>query len=225
MNRRMLALFGGTFDPIHFGHLRAALEIFEHFKCDELRLIPSNHPPHREKPLAHAKARFEMLKRAVKHSPLTVDDCEIKREGPSYSVDTLRTLRQEYPEYSLNMVLGLDAFLKLPTWHEWEKLIELANIIVMHRAGWEIPQSGMIAELLEKQSLSNTEELRNFTAGKIVSHRITMLEISGTHIRTLLKAGSSVQFLLPETVLEYIQQQGLYQDDASQSFLKQEEET
>jgi nicotinate-nucleotide adenylyltransferase len=208
--KRTIGLFGGTFDPIHNGHLRAAFEIYEQLALDEMRLIPCKHPPHRATPIASEKDRLNMVKLAIQGTPLQVDEREMHRPGPSYSVDTLESLRREYPDASLCLVIGANAFLGLPSWHEWEKLTRLANIIILCRSEWIIPLSGTVVELIEKQTLQSNEKLAFFAAGKILKHEITSIDISASMIRTLIQSGRAPYFLQPNTVSEYIQHHNLY---------------
>jgi len=206
---RCIGIFGGTFDPIHFGHLRSALEIYEQFQCEEMRFVPSRQPPHRT-PFASPKHRLAMLRLSLVNTPFILDTGEMDREGPSYSIDTLRALRATYKNASLCLIIGQDAFLGLPTWHQWEKLIQLSNIIVMHRSGWIIPETGVIPGFLKEHALKPNESLQNFSSGKILNQKITGLDISGSEIRNRIQKGLSPQFLLPETVWEYIKKQKLY---------------
>jgi len=210
MNRYTIGLLGGTFDPIHYGHLRAAIEIYEYLKLNEIRLIPCNQPPHRANPIANAEQRLRMTKLATLGTELKVDNCEMLREGPSYTVDSLISLRKEFPNDALCLIIGVDAFLSLPSWHQWEKIIQLANIVVMHRNQWKMPTEGILAEFLSKHRLSLNENINHFMAGKIIQCPITALAIAASQIRTLIQNGLSPDFLLPEKVLNYIKQQGLY---------------
>lgn len=207
---KAIGIFGGTFDPIHFGHLRAAEEVLERLALDEMRLIPCGYPPHRGSPIASAIHRLNMTKLAAKNTNLIVDDREIQRQGPSYSVDTLMSLRHEFPKNCLCFCLGLDAFLNLTAWHDWEKLIQLTNIVVLHRGGWDMPTTGVIAEFLTQNLLEPGERINNFASGKIIQQVITPLDIKGSSIRASLEAQHSVEFLLPHSVIEYIQQHNLY---------------
>ena len=126
-----IGLFGGTFDPLHYGHLRTAFELWQALKLSEVRFMPTGSPPHREQPHAPAQLRLEMVKAAVADQPaFVVDDREVRRTGVSYSVDTLTEVRAEYPQRSLCLLLGMDAFLGLPNWHRWRELLDLAHIIV-----------------------------------------------------------------------------------------------
>ncbi len=209
-NRKTIGILGGTFDPIHFGHLRAAIEIYEHLNLDEIRLIPCRFPPHKTTPMADAHHRLTMIRKAVQGTKLQVDECEIEREPPSYSVDTLMALRRTYPEASLCMIVGADTFIGLPQWHQWEKLIQLTNIVVTHRGDPALPKKGIIKNFLEKHALATHESIRSFTAGRIIQQRITQLDISSTQIRNIIHTKLSPHFLLPSKVWEYIQTQGLY---------------
>ena len=137
---RRVGLLGGTFDPVHFGHLRSAVEVCEQLQLDELRLIPSARPPHRGMPGATAAQRLRMVELALgQGGGLQVDDRELQRERPSYTVETLESLRQELgSDVALFMVLGWDAFCGLPSWHRWESLLELANLVVLQRPDYDL---------------------------------------------------------------------------------------
>lgn len=209
-NKKAIGIMGGTFDPIHFGHLRAAQEIYERLSLDEIRLFPCKEPPHRTTPVVSPEDRLAMIKLAIQDSNLWVDDRELHRLGPSYTVDTLRSLRKEFPNASLALIIGVDAFLGLPTWHEWDKILELTNIVVIHRSGWTMPTAGTMAELLLKHHLNTHEKISDFEAGKITQQAITSIEISASTIRSLIQAGHSAHFLLPSNVLDYIETHHLY---------------
>lgn len=208
--RKSLGILGGTFDPIHFGHLRAALEVYQGLKLDEIRLIPCQSPPHRAKPAANAFDRFQMVSLAIQDSVLKLDDREMKRGGESYSVDTLSSLRQEFPKISLCMILGVDAFLSLPSWHHWEKLLDLANIVVMHRVGWNFPEQGQMIDFLKEHRMPTDQTIQAFLYGKIVVQEISSLNIQASVIRSMIGSGRSPEFLLPEKVLKYIRLNQLY---------------
>lgn len=208
--RQSIGIFGGTFDPIHFGHLRSALEVQQTLKLDEVRLIPCRYPPHRETPSVGSAHRLQMVALALENSILQIDDQEIKRESPSYTVDTLLSLRKEFPDACLCMIVGVDAFLSLPSWYQWEKLIELANIIVMHRVGWNFPEQGQMSDYLKKYGLKTGDDIKEFKSGVVVTQTINSLNIQASRIRAMIKLGESPQFLLPENVLKYIRLHGLY---------------
>ena len=133
-----IGIFGGTFDPIHFGHLRPAFELSQALKLAEVRFLPAGNPPHRQATLASAEVRLAMVKAAVAgEKRFVVDDREVRRVGASYSVDTLTELRAEFPDRSLCLMLGMDAFLGLPNWHRWRDILDLAHVVVWRRPGWK----------------------------------------------------------------------------------------
>ncbi len=163
----MIGILGGTFDPIHHGHLRCAQELLQDLPLDEVRLVPCRIPPHRDTPQASAEQRLRMLKAALDGAPgLTVDDRELSREGPSYTVDTLHSLRAEFGATPLCLIVGMDAFNGLDRWHRWQELIGLAHIVVAHRPGWLPPQAGAVAELLSSHAIQSATELRARPAGR-----------------------------------------------------------
>ena len=145
----MIGILGGTFDPIHHGHLRLAVEMREGLGLEELRLIPALQPPHREAPIAGAEDRLAMLEAAVaRANALHIDTRELVREGPSYTVDTLLSLRAELPAQPLCLIIGMDAFCYLDTWHRWQDVLELAHIGIARRPGTTEPTGGVLADLL-----------------------------------------------------------------------------
>ena len=202
---RTIGIFGGTFDPIHYGHLRTAYELQQAVSLDEVRFIPCGDPPHKNVTAANALQRFEMVEIAIRdHDKFIADDREVIREGASYTVDTLESLRSEYPNAALCLILGMDAFLGLPNWYQWKRILELANIIVAHRPGWRKPTDGRLKEILMDQSTAYPDELHWHHAGRIYIHAVTQLEIASSRIRDLVQAGNNTRFLLPDEVNEYI---------------------
>ncbi len=212
---KRIGLLGGTFDPIHIGHLRAAVEVVEQFALDELRLIPSARPPHRGTPQVSAEARLEMARLAVEGvAPLTVDDRELRRERPSWTIETLESLRLELgPEVQLYLLLGWDAFCGLPTWCRWQALLEHCHILVLQRpdAGSEAPEA--LRDLLAARSVGDPRSLSG-PAGQIAFVWQMPLAISATQLRERLAAGRSIRFLVPDRVLNYIHAHGLYRADS-----------
>ncbi len=207
----MIGILGGTFDPIHHGHLRCAQELLQDLPLDEVRLVPCRIPPHRDTPHASVEQRLRMLKAALYGAPaLLVDDRELLREGPSYTVDTLHSLRAELGATSLCLIVGMDAFNGLDGWHRWQELIGLAHIVVAHRPGWIPPQTGAVAELLNRHAAQSSTELRAKPAGRILPWSITALDISASAIRAQVAAGKSPRFLVPEAVARIIAAEGLY---------------
>jgi len=203
---------GGTFDPIHNGHLRSALEIAQWLDVQQLSLIPSQQPVHRGTPGCTAGQRLEMVARAVaSEATLIADDREISSAEPSYTILTLQQLRQELGvERPLCKVMGMDAFLGLPGWHRWTELLDYCHLIVVKRPGYQLEPCDKLAAVLQQSELKDVSELRNSAAGGILIHEQTPLEISATQVRTLIKRGLSPRYLIPDQVWDYIQTEKLY---------------
>jgi nicotinate-nucleotide adenylyltransferase len=200
-----IGLFGGAFDPIHFGHLRTGFELWQTLGLSELRFVPTGNPSHREQPIADPGLRLAMVRAAVADQEgFVVDDREVRRQGVSYSVDTLGELRAEYPQRSLCLILGMDAFLGLPNWHRWREIPELAHIIVAHRPGWKAPTSGPLGELMVDRGTGSVRDLHQARAGKIYIHAVTQLEISSTDLRNIITSGRDPRFLVPDAVRDII---------------------
>ncbi len=202
----MLGILGGTFDPIHFGHLRPALEAFEALELDELRLIPLRDPPHRDHPDSLPEHRLAMIERAIAGQPgFRVDDQELKREGKSFTLYTLRALREERgDDEPICLLLGTDAYAQFATWHRPDEIMDLAHLVVMQR-----PVDPIEAHYPQRMA-ENPAELHRSPAGRILFLPVTQLAIASTHIRALIREGRSPRWLLPDGVLAYIEQEGLY---------------
>ena len=210
-----LGIFGGTFDPIHYGHLRTAFELLQAVPLAEVRFVPAGNPPHRAAPRCDARDRLAMVQAAVADQPgFTVDARELARDGPSYTVITLRELRAEDPARSLCLIVGMDAFLGLPTWHEWRAILDLAHLVVAHRPGWTAPRQGLLADLLAERGTMRAEDLGSSPAGRILVHAVTPLEISSTDLRDLIVAGRDPRYLVPDAVRALIVESGCYHDPA-----------
>ena len=208
----MIGILGGTFDPVHFGHLRPALDIQQALGLEEIRLLPCHIPPHRPQPVADGAQRAAMLAAAVRNSPeFSLDRRELERDGPSWTFDTLTSLRAGLGTQSLCLLIGMDAFHGLPTWHRWRELIDLCHMVVMTRPGSEFHAAGELEKFISRHRIVDSAELESHAAGRILFHDVTQLEISATRIRTLLTQGESAGFLVPEAVLEIIRREGLYQ--------------
>jgi nicotinate-nucleotide adenylyltransferase len=208
---RRIGILGGTFDPVHIGHLRGALKVAELLKLDELRLTPSARPPHRDTPSVSAQDRLAMVQCAVAGlPPLTVDDRELLRDKPSYTIDTLESMRAELAaDDQLFLLLGWDAFCGLPSWHRWEELLEHCHIVVLQRPDADSESPDAMRNLLAGRAVSDPKALKG-PGGKITFVWQTPLSVSATQIRQLLASGKSVRFLVPDAVLAYIDTHGLY---------------
>lgn len=212
-NDQPIGIFGGTFNPIHHGHLRLALELYERLDLAEVRLIPSAHPPHREQPAVSSQCRLEMVQAAVAGiEELNVDDRELRRTGFSYTVDTLKSLREDYPYRSLCLILGMDSFLNLPQWHQWEQLIKLAHLLVVRRQNVLLPEQSkkVMWDFWKSHRIFDLNNLKQQKAGHIWLEEIPALEISATQIRAIIASGKNPRYLLPLSVLEIITKNQLY---------------
>ena len=205
----MLGIYGGTFNPIHYGHLRAAIEVSEVFALDELRLVPCSHPAHRNKPEVSAAMRVQMLQLAIQAVPqLQIDTRELERAGPSYMVDTLASIRAEIKsDRPLFLFMGTDAFNGLSSWHRWQALFDYAHIVVITRPAFK-PKS--LVKFYADRLVNDKHSLKSCASGKIYFQQVTQLEISATFIRQTFAMHRNPSFLLPEAVIEYIQAKQLY---------------
>ena len=213
----MIGVFGGTFNPVHFGHLRPALEIAEALQLRELRLVPSALPPHREEPEVDAQLRLRMVSAAAaSESRFVVDDRELRRDGPSYTVDTLISLRAELGAEAIGLLIGMDAFLGLHTWHQWERLVDLAHLIIMRRPGvyskeqYRQKMHPEVRALVDQRSVTELQQLHEAGFGKLWFQAVTQLDISATKVRAVIKGGYSARYLTPDSVLEIIENEHLY---------------
>ncbi|NNF16458.1 MAG: nicotinate-nucleotide adenylyltransferase [Gammaproteobacteria bacterium] len=206
-----MGIFGGTFDPIHYGHLRTAFELLEMLSLTEMRFLPNGDPPHRDGAIADAQHRLGMVGAAIAGQPgFVLDDREVYRAGPSYSVDTLSDMRAEFPARSLCLMVGMDAFLGLPRWYQWQQVLQLAHVVVAHRPGWQAPDAGALGELLRERGTDKIDDLHHARAGSIYVHAVTQLEISSTALRDLICSGGDPRFLIPDPVRAYITEHNCY---------------
>jgi nicotinate-nucleotide adenylyltransferase len=211
-----IGIFGGSFDPVHYGHLRSALELTELLRLQELRWIPCGTPPHRATACASAELRLEMLSVAIQgESRFVIDDRELIRSGPSYTVDTLTELRELFPDQPLCLCVGMDAFAGLPTWHRSTEIFDLAHVVVAHRPGWKPPADREISDLLQGRETVEVNDLHNSAAGCIFVHEVTQLEISSSSIRAGIAEGNDPGYLLPPAVGKIIQQHHCYNKSQS----------
>ena len=206
-----IGLFGGTFDPVHFGHLRPALELAESYALEVLYLLPAHRPAHRGPTGASSAQRIAMLERAVREVPrLAVDTREARRDAPSYTVDTLTELRAERPGATLLFFLGRDAFAGFADWHRPDAILALANLVVVERPGEPLPAAA--EALIRRQCGRVGTAIRDGGTGVIERADVTQLAISATDVRRRVAAGQDPRFLLPEAVRGYIADNGLYRE-------------
>jgi len=213
----VIGILGGTFDPIHFGHLRLAQELAEKLSLSAVRFIPSAQPPHRAAPHAEAASRVAMVNLAIEGNPLfSLDLREIQRPGPSYMFDTLTSLRAELGKNTpLCLMLGADAFLGLPNWHRWRELFGLAHIVLAHRPGFTLESNSpsVPQELRQEWHNRHTTDAASIAStpnGCILMQETTALDISASAIRALIASGGNPRYLLLDTVIDYIHQHHLY---------------
>lgn len=203
----MICLLGGTFDPIHYGHLRPARDAVEALGCAVLHVIPAAQPPHRSAPVASAAQRLRMVELAVAEFPgFRADDRELRRGGPSYSVLTLESLRAEYGSQPLCLLLGMDAFLGFESWHRWQDILDLTHLVVLTRPGWTT--HGRAAWAQERHG--DKAMLSRSAAGHVFFLSVDPQNISATQLRTAFAQGGTVRGLLPEAVREFICQNKIY---------------
>ena len=204
----MIGIFGGTFDPVHFGHLRSALELKALFELDHVRLIPCM-PSHRSQTKASAHQRLDMLELAVGNQhDLTIDAQELDRGGYSYTFDTLTSLRHNHTQ-TLLLFIGSDAFNHLTTWYRWQEIFDLAHVVVITRPDTVL---NSLSDFFKKRLIHDKNILKKYSAGGLFFQEITQLAISATAIRGMIAAGCSPRFLLPDTVIDYITQHQLYKE-------------
>jgi nicotinate-nucleotide adenylyltransferase len=212
-----VGILGGTFDPIHYAHLRLAEELTDALDLAQVRFVPASIPPHRGSPQVSARHRVHMVRLAcADNARFVLDDRECRRAGPSYTVDTLLELRAELGSTcSLCLLMGLDAFLGLTSWSRWERLFELAHIVIAHRPGFGLDPGVVpvaLARELGARQAQTAREVRQSSAGLVWLQAITPLDISATAIREAIREQHSPRYLLPDSVLDYIHRKTLYKD-------------
>lgn len=215
MTPTSIGIFGGTFDPIHFGHLRLAEEMASQFKLEQVRFIPAGKPWQRNVPRASAEQRLAMVQAAIAgNGKFAADAREVQRDRASYSVDTVAELRAEFGRtVPFALAMGMDAFINLHTWHRWQDLLGLTHLVIATRPGVELEADKLADELktqYRRRHTQNSTLLHASPAGHIFSLAMTPLDISATRIRAALAAGRSARYLVPDSVVQYIDQHHLY---------------
>ena len=207
-----LGLLGGTFDPVHHGHLRPALEMVQGIGLHRVFFIPNYHPPHRPPPILPGAVRLHLLNLAIATEPrFEADSRELERGGISYTIDTLLSFRRQYPHRPLCLLMGFDAFLGLSSWRHWEQFLDLAHIVVANRPPWRAVEDDLMADFLARHRAELPGELHDSSQGRIHLFSVTPLEISSTQIRQEIAQGGSSRYLLPEPVWHHICQERLYE--------------
>lgn len=209
---KKIGILGGTFDPIHIGHLRSAIEVLEGCELDEVRLIPGAVPPHRATPDVSAQQRLAMVQLAVQGiAGLSVDDRELGRDGPSWTIDTLLSLRAELaPQDRLYFILGQDAFAGLHLWHRWQEVFLHCHLLVLQRPHQPVELPEQIQALVQQRGVATAQAMQQ-PVGQIALIEQTPMPVSATAIRQLRAAGRRIEFLVPHGVANYIDCHGLYQ--------------
>lgn len=208
-----IAIFGGTFDPIHYGHLRSAVEVREVLNVQTVRFVPSRIPPHRDAPQSTPLQRLEMLRLAVATEPgFEIDERELMREGKSYTVDTLHSIRTEIGDaVPLTFLVGFDAWCLLNEWHQWRRLLDYAHLAVLERPGYsDADLNDVMREFARPRMVEDPACLGARPCGSICRLHLTQMGIAATEIRQLIAAGKSPAFMMPPEVIEYIHRHGLY---------------
>jgi len=207
-----LALLGGTFDPVHYAHLRCADEARVKLGLDSLYLLPAGVPPHRVSPQASNPQRLKMLQLALAEFPhLQIDTRELDRDGPSYMVDTLQDLRNESPQRPLLLLIGQDAANDLDRWQHWQDLFELAHIVIMTRPGQRPTYRSELEQQIDRRSHADVQSMLDATAGGVLALQVAAIDVCATTIKTMISLGRSPRGMLPAAVLDYINEEGLYQ--------------
>lgn len=208
----MIGVLGGTFDPIHFGHLRPVLDCLQALALDQVRLIPLKVAVHRPQPVAPAALRLAMLEAAIAGEPgLVADPRELERAGESYTYDTLVHLRSELGDAEpLCLLVGSDAFAGFPDWHRPREILDLAHVVILRRPGASTGFAPALQGLLRRRLCEDPSALRDAPGGRVLLQAVTQMDISSTRIRDLIRQGQSPRFLLPDGVLAICEQEGLY---------------
>lgn len=212
MIKKSIGILGGTFDPVHNAHVQLAQTVRAHFRFDEVCLLPCNIPAHKPQPIASPAQRAEMVRLAIQKQPgLTIDERELMREGPSYMVDTLRSIRAEVgTNYAISLIVGMDSYLSLPTWHKWQEVLTMSHLVVMERVMWGRPTTGVLADLYDAHGTTQPNDLSSVEAGRVCFYNEQTIDISASEIRRKIRERETVQNLLPEPVWDYIRTHGLY---------------
>ena len=212
MEYKHIGVFGGTFDPIHNGHIAPTLAAANLIGLNKVLLVPCHVPPHKSAPSVTAANRLNMVKLAAAASPvLAVDDIELKKDAPSYTVNTLRSLRLRWPQSHLYFVMGMDSLVNFESWFQWESILTLSNLIVCQRGNNLKPENLIISDTIRQRIVTDVSELKQHQCGKIYLAPTPLHAISSTGIREAIKNGAPWKSLVPDAVASYIIENRLYQ--------------
>ena len=208
----MIGIFGGSFDPIHFGHIKLVLALLEHFDFENIRLVPCQLSPHKKNTYASAKHRLAMLNIVTStNEKLIADDRELRRPGVSYTIDTLRELREELgTTQAIVMIVGVDAFANICTWHKYAEILSLCHIMLLKRPEYELPAEGCEKELYESHCTDDINKIRETSNGYIYLSNEEKYAISSSEIRHVIASGQQPRYMLPGNIWNYIRRNELY---------------
>lgn len=208
----MIGIFGGTFDPVHVGHLSSALDLLVANVFDCIHFVPCKNPPHRAPPVASAQQRLQMLRLALAGQPgFVLDEREYQREGYSYMVDTLASVRGEFNDTPIALVIGSDAFSQIDQWQQWQRLLEYAHLVVLTRPGASMECPQVVQRWLAQHQVAELQRLKSTLCGSILMIKGRQLEVSASELRDRIGAQSSIRYLVPEVVNQYILENNIYQ--------------
>ncbi len=200
----MIGIFGGTFDPVHYGHLKPAQAVMQSLALSQIRFIPNRLPPHRAAPWLSSEKRLALLEIALRAYPeFVLDRRELQRDEPSYMVDTLQSLKLDFPDKSLCLILGMDVFSSFEQWHQWQTILTLCHLVIIRRPGFELVESAM-SDFLRSRIINDKTQLAVQQTGKILLQSVPQLAISSTEIRLRLQHGQTVDHWLPAGVYEQL---------------------
>ena len=202
----LLGILGGTFDPIHYGHLKPAAELMRLLRLEQIRFIPNRVPPHRQQPWLDTATRRDLVQTAIADYPgFVLDQRELQRAGPSYMVDTLAELQRDFPRHTLCLIMGSDAFAHFTHWHRWQAILELCHVIVITRPGAQLPDFGEQQHLIQSRISGDAGALAASQHGQILIQSVSLVDISATMIREKLDQRQSIAGLVPESIREQLE--------------------
>ena len=208
----MIGIFGGSFDPIHFGHIKLVLALIERYKFDQIRMIPCYQSPFNKPLIASVQQRWEMLNLVTdSHDKLVADSRELERQGSSYTIDTITELKREIEaEVPLVLIIGIDAFISFCKWHRYDEILTLSHIMLLQRPGYRLPDKGCEKDLFDKYITEDIKNFENMLHGKIYLTDLEKFDISSTTIRKCVSQGDQPRYLLPGNIWDYIKKSNLY---------------